>query len=237
MILANAPAPVPLPWASSAPGTLITSIAVTSSVGGTTPSWQQGWTSPFALPGGSGGVPPSIQVENTLENFLSAGLQYEQMGGGTFFNSTLATNMGGYPQGAVVQSASTLGLFWLNQVDNNSNNPDVYSTGWQPIGSMSRTTDGSGNYKYTWPLQGGGLLIRMGGNVALPVSGTGTYTFPFGGFGTKADNIIGCYGVPLTNGYQGPCGFEIISRLQFSGVATSVAGSFAVGSNWEATGY
>jgi hypothetical protein len=235
MILANAPAPVPLPWASSAPGTLVTSIAVTSSVGGTTPSWQQGWTSPFELPGGSGGVPPSIQVENTLTQFLSAGLQYEQMGGGTFFNSTLSTNMGGYPQGAVVQSASTVGLFWLNQVDNNSNNPDVNSTGWTPIGAVSRSTNSNG-YTYGWPKQGGGKLLRMGGQLSVPYnSGSpNVYSFP-----SAFSTVVEGWGVSFwgTNPQPFSASIQPINLTQFEITIPSAGSGGSFGCQWWAEGY
>lgn len=79
----------------------------------------------------SGGIPPSGLEMNGILYLLSAGLWWQQAGGKSPFDSTFATAIGGYPTGAILQSADKTG-FWLSTADNNSNNPDTGGANWVP---------------------------------------------------------------------------------------------------------
>jgi hypothetical protein len=89
-------------------------------------------TSPSA-----GGVPPAGKDMNGILYMLSAHTAWLQAGGCYTFSSTVVSVAGGYKIGAILQSASTPAVFFLNTVNNNTNNPDTTPTGWitySPVG-------------------------------------------------------------------------------------------------------
>lgn len=92
------------------------------------------------LPVGAGGTPPFGQDMNGILNWITKSIQWQQAGGPYGFNQTFATAVGGYPIGAIV-AAATLGEFWLNTVDQNSNNPDTGGAGWIKF-SLINPSDG-----------------------------------------------------------------------------------------------
>src|SRR6185437_7364248 len=81
----------------------------------------------------SGGVPPQGEDFNGGMNQVARVAWWVLLGGGWTYDATFATNsnVGGYPNGAVLQSADLKGN-WLSIVDNNQNNPDTNGTGWDP---------------------------------------------------------------------------------------------------------
>lgn len=81
----------------------------------------------------SGGVPPQGEDFNGGMNQIARVCWWLLNGGGFPYDAAFASNsnIGGYPQGAVLQSADFLGQ-WISTVDNNQNNPDTTGTGWVP---------------------------------------------------------------------------------------------------------
>lgn len=77
-----------------------------------------------------GGVPPFGQDMNGILNQITLWNQWQQMGGAVPWDSTFSAQIGGYPAGAIVESATTLNVFWISIVDNNSTNPDTGGAGW-----------------------------------------------------------------------------------------------------------
>lgn len=57
-------------------------------------------------------------------------LDFEPVSGSVPYNATLQALIGGYPAGALVESAVTTGLFWISAVANNLTNPDTGGAGW-----------------------------------------------------------------------------------------------------------
>lgn len=80
---------------------------------------------------GAGGTPPDGRDFNGILNFLSAWARWQATGAPVGYDSTFQTDIGGYPKGAVVASATTLGVFWLSTVENNLTNPDTGGAGWR----------------------------------------------------------------------------------------------------------
>jgi len=81
----------------------------------------------------SGGVPPQGEDFNGGMNQVARICWWVLNGGGWPYDSTFATNsnINGYPNGAVLQSADFKGN-WISTADNNQNNPDTVGTGWVP---------------------------------------------------------------------------------------------------------
>lgn len=77
----------------------------------------------------SGGIPPSGADMNGILYALSAWCAVLQAGQCAQFDAAAATAFGGYAVGAMLAS-TTPGLFWFNNVDANTNNPDVTPAGW-----------------------------------------------------------------------------------------------------------
>lgn len=82
----------------------------------------------------AGGVPPAGADFNGVLNLITASIRWAHGGGRYAFNATFVadTNVGGYPQGAVLMSADLQGS-WLSLNDSNSDNPDTGAgTKWVP---------------------------------------------------------------------------------------------------------
>jgi microcystin-dependent protein len=114
------------PWGASAGGAYIRTIPVPSQIGVTNcaASYTDGFPPLTFLPSGSGGCPPFGQDMNGILNAISLGLQWMFAGGTMAYDATLQTQIGGYPQGALVQSNILIGRVWRSTVDNNMTNPD-----------------------------------------------------------------------------------------------------------------
>lgn len=89
---------------------------------------------PYAtsLPVEEGGEGPTYEDFNGIFYRLSDFTRWSAAGGGYKFNSQFATDVGGYPKGAVILKADESG-YWLSTIDNNTNDPDVSGIGWQDL--------------------------------------------------------------------------------------------------------
>lgn len=85
-------------------------------------------------PVAAGGVPPAGADFNGVLNLITASIRWAHGGGRYAFSSTFAAdaNVSGYPAGAMLMSADTLGA-WLSLNDSNTDNPDTGpGTKWVP---------------------------------------------------------------------------------------------------------
>lgn len=132
MDLADRPTGIPLPWAASAGAGYVTVVPTASQIGiaNGRASWADGFPPLNFVPDSAGGVPPFGDDMNGGLNQISAGLQWLQAGGPQSFNSTFASAIGGYPEGAIIASATTLGLLWVSTADNNTGDPDAAAPNW-----------------------------------------------------------------------------------------------------------
>lgn len=115
-----------------------------------------------------GGVPPQGEDFNGALNQVARVAWWTLNGGGWPYDATFATNasIGGYPNGAVLQSADFLGQ-WISTADNNQNNPDTSGTNWVPgfqYGSTSLTGQTGGTVTLT-PLQAAKRSIAVSGTL------------------------------------------------------------------------
>jgi len=127
----NIPSKIPLPFANSASSTYKYSIPTASQIGITNgkASLTDGFPPLTFTPIGSGGVPPFGGDMNGILYEITAIQQWQEAGGFFPYDSTFSTAIGGYPEGAVLQSSSFNGL-WVSSAENNTTNPDTGGAGW-----------------------------------------------------------------------------------------------------------
>jgi hypothetical protein len=181
MLASQVPASFPIPFANAAGAGFIRSIPQASQIGvqNGAASLTDGFPPLTFLAVTAGGVPPFGQDMNGLLNQISAGVQWQQVGGNPTYNASFAVAIGGYPNGAVLQSGDGTG-FWRSTVDNNTTDPDASAASF--TGSISGTTltvtaVASGTVTVGQVLSGTGitsgtLITALG----TGTGGNGTYT-------------------------------------------------------------
>lgn len=134
MLASQSPTSFVAPFAHAAGSGFIRTIPTNSQVGITAgaASLADGYPPVCFVPVAAGGTPPFGQDTNGILNQLSAGVQWNQVGGEPIYNSAFSTAIGGYPNGAILQSADGTG-FWRSTTDNNVSNPDTGGANWLPM--------------------------------------------------------------------------------------------------------
>lgn len=69
------------------------------------------------------------EIEAGITQWITAWEQWMQVRGLVFYDATFQTEIGGYPDNAIVQSPVMPGLLWRSVVDDNMTNPDT-GRGW-----------------------------------------------------------------------------------------------------------
>lgn len=149
MLKASPPPRFNIAFASGAGGGFIRPIPQASQIGvqGGAASLTDGFPPLNFQPVAAGGIPPFGEDFNGILNQMSLWCQWLEAGAPIYYDSTFASGgSGGYPQGAVVQSALVAGNYWLNTVDGNTTDPDsTAAANWiNPPGLM-----GTGALGYT----------------------------------------------------------------------------------------
>ena len=91
---------------------------------------SEGWPKITMLPESSGGIAPKGLDMNGVLYQLSVDTVHRQKGKQIQYDSTYATNIGGYSKGAILQSTD-LTKSYISTVDNNLTDPDSSaSSGW-----------------------------------------------------------------------------------------------------------
>ncbi len=93
-------------------------------------SLQTGFPPVNFTPISAGGIPPAGADFNAILFQITSWDQWIAAGGPIFYDATFQTAIGGYPNGAVVQSAIVPGNYWQSTVDNNTSNPDTGGANW-----------------------------------------------------------------------------------------------------------
>lgn len=130
------PIKIAVPFAVSAGTDYIRTVPVPSQIGidDGAASFTDGFPPLTFIPEAGGGFPPDGRDFNGLLSLFSNWLRWYNAGGPIGFDSAFRTAVGGYPSGAMINS-TTAGKFWISSVDNNTNNPDITSTGWATLSS------------------------------------------------------------------------------------------------------
>ena len=143
------PPKFPFYWGSNAGAAYIRSIPTASQIGivNCAASLPDGFPPLTFLAQTSGGCPPFGQDMNGILRQITQWQQWQQAGElPTIYDSSFQTSIGGYPNGAIIQSAIVPGDFWISTVDNNTTNPDNGGAGWSPAPSAYAT----GDVKWNW---------------------------------------------------------------------------------------
>lgn len=141
MLASQVPTKFPIIWGASAGGSYIRTIPNTSQIGVNNgwASFPDGFPPLCFLPVGSGGVPPFGQDMNGILGEISAWSQWQAAGGLVKYDGTFSGDVGGYPQGAVLASASPGGV-WISTADSNTSNPDAGGANWVNLGKLTGNT-------------------------------------------------------------------------------------------------
>jgi len=131
MLSTNIPTKIPIPFANSAGSSYKNTIPQASQVGITNgkASLTDGFPPLTFQPISSGGVPPFGADFNGILYEITAIQQWQEAGGHFTYDSSFSTTIGGYPKGAILQSANLAGL-WVSTADSNTTNPDTGGAGW-----------------------------------------------------------------------------------------------------------
>jgi hypothetical protein len=129
----SAPTVFPLCWGADAGASYIRAIPTASQIGiqNGAASLTDGFPPLTFQSVGAGGIPPFGQDFNGILNQITCNIRwYDNVGVPATWSSSYSTAIGGYPSGAIVQSATTAGKFWRSTADNNATNPDTGGAGW-----------------------------------------------------------------------------------------------------------
>lgn len=141
MKLSDLPTRIQLPFGASAGSGYIRTVPVASQIGvqDGAASFTDGFPPLNFLPVGAGGVPPFGQDMNGLLNQATAWTRWQATGAPPVYDATFSAAVGGYPKGSFLSNASTVGQFWISQIDDNTSNPDSGGANWIAFpGSYSR---------------------------------------------------------------------------------------------------
>jgi hypothetical protein len=132
MQASQVPADFPIPWANGAGGSYIRTPPTASQIGvqAGAASLTDGFPPLCFTPIASGGSWPYGQDFNGIFRWITQCIQWMQAGGPAVYNSAFSTQIGGYPAGAILRRADFAG-FWINEVDNNTTDPDTGGANWQ----------------------------------------------------------------------------------------------------------
>ena len=146
-----------LPFAANASaGDNAYPVSVTSLSGGRA-SLNDGFPPITFVPIASGGIPPWGEDMNGILYQSTAWLQALQADAAIPYDSAFQTVIGGYPQGAIVESAVYTGLKWISTVDNNPTNPDTGGANWLP-------------WPFVFYAAGGGTVNALTATFPLPLA-------------------------------------------------------------------
>ncbi len=218
MNLSAAPDKIPLKWAATAASPYINPIPVGSQIGikNGAASWTDGYPPNCFISLAAGGAGPEGGDTNGVLQQITAGLQYLQAGGLPLYDSTFATEIGGYADGAILKSATVRGFLWQSTADNNSTNPDAGGAGWLAVGT--------GGYQHL------NVYQVIGGVQQVSVDGAGYTTSGAGSFPAPKSGVAeiemwgaggGAGGGNLTGALPGAGGGGEYARGRFTGITTS----------------
>jgi len=115
-------------FAQNATAGYITAVPQTTAVPGAF-SWSVGSGPETFIPPGSGGTAPLGDYFNGLMFQVTDNLRWVQAGGWFKYDATFATNIGGYPNQAIILKDDASG-FYVSTVDNNTSNPNTGGANW-----------------------------------------------------------------------------------------------------------
>lgn len=132
MQYADLPRAFPVPWANGAGPGYIREVPIAPPVEPGAASIEGGFPPLNFIPVAAGGIPPFGQDMNGVLNQATAWARWVAAGAPVKWSSSFAAAIGGYPQGAYLQS-DTLGTWYLCLVDDNLTNPNTGGADWLTV--------------------------------------------------------------------------------------------------------
>lgn len=175
MLASAIPVKIQLPFAASGDKVAIpvpSQIAITDGRA----SFTTGFPPLNATPLSAGGVAPFWTDFNGLLNQVTAIQQWQSAGGIFKYDSDFSASIGGYPKGAILQSADG-STQWLCLADSNTTDPDSNSAvNWAPLAAYGvGTVSGlSGSNATLTPAQYGKSVLVLSGTLTANIQ----LTFP-----------------------------------------------------------
>lgn len=144
MLLSGIPAKFNIPWGNGAIAPYIRTIPEASQIGiqDGAASLTTGFPPLTFTPTNAGGVPAWGADFNGILNEITSWVRWFSAGGIVPYDAAFQTSIGGYPQGAIVFSASTFGTAYLSTADANTSNPDAGGANWDKFDFLGAYTTG-----------------------------------------------------------------------------------------------
>ncbi len=241
MQASGAPAKIPLPFANSGQkNTIPIPSQVPTSPG--LASFTTGFPPLCLTPIDAGGIAPFGQDMNGILFAVSAVAQWFCAGATFTYDATFSSQIGGYPAGCRVASASNSAIIWYNTTDNNTSNPDSGGAGWiraSGIGAPVVLTMAGTHVVYASFANYLAIVTGSGGNGSgcqangpgTPISGAG------GGAGGTAIGLITGYSQGASISYTiGSAGGASASSVGGMTANNGAAGAFYSGSSTNSAG-
>ena len=144
-------------------------------------SQSLGFPPATAEPTAAGGTPPNINDVNGALFYVTSWTQWLQAGFPVQYDATFQTNIGGYPNTALIGSVAYPGVVWQSTADNNTSDPDTGGANWQqypPHGQQSSSV----SFSFTVPA-GVTRVFGEGWGGGAGGGGTSASAAAFGGGG------------------------------------------------------
>ncbi len=242
------PTKIPTIWAADAASEYVRQVpqSPTSQVGAA--SFQQGFPAACFLPESAGGVPQFGEDVNGIDQQITAWLQWTQAGMVPLqYDATFSAAIGGYPKGALLANASTLGLFWISTADNNTSDPDTGGANWSQF-PQPAAINGQCKFSYQSATQctlfpsGGSTITVNGQPVTIPSGGVNLtnsglsgvtlyYVYAYLNSGTLTLTASTTGHVTASNGVEvmnGNAAYTLIGMVYTNGVAQFSAQGYGV---------
>jgi hypothetical protein len=139
------PAKFQVPFGYAAASSYIRQVPLNQPVAGDgAASLTTGFPPETFTPPESGGFAPDGRDFNGILQPITAWLQWLQAGGAPIlYDATFQQLIGGYPYGATVKSATTLGVSYISTADNNTSNPDTGGANWINLNVVGGVLNGT----------------------------------------------------------------------------------------------
>lgn len=196
MQITDIPTKFQIPWANGASSPFIRPIPQASQLGiqNGAASLTDGYPPLTFLQPSAGGVSPFGADTNGILNQVTAWIRWASAGAPIAWDSAFSAGIGGYPKGALVQSATTFGLWWLSLADSNTTNPDTGGANWLGFNLTQTIPVGDCQFVFTNGTactlnpRNGGLVWINGLNYAIPSGGVN-----FSGSGLASNALLYAY--------------------------------------------
>ena len=182
------PSKIIIPFAGNASSSFVRDIPQTSTDQAAA-SFDQGFPADTFTDTAAGGTPPNGKDFNGILRIVTGLLRQYCLGYVPQFDAAYQTAVGGYPNGCLVQDASTAGIYWQSTADANTTTPGASGSLWVRSGFYKATpstltqTSSAGNFTVPAGVYQIRFRLRAGGGGGGAGGGNSTTAVSAGGGG------------------------------------------------------